>query len=549
MTGNEILARCLKDHGVDVMFFLMGGPMIDCENACHKREIRMIDVRHEQAAAMMATAYSRLRRRAAVCMACSGPGAMNLVTGVANALVDSAPVVAIGGSSPVSQSGMGAFQETDQVAVFRPITRWADRCYDPRRIPEYIDAAFRHAFASRPGPVYLDMPGDVLYREVPDDQIRWLPDGNGRTHSPGDLPPRRRPLGDPGLVDRAAGLIAAAERPILISGSGIIWAHAEPELRTLVERARIPFYTTPQGRGVIPEDHPLCFLGARGTAWRDTDLVVIVGTRQNYVIGFARPPRVNPAARVIQIDIDPEEIGRNRAADCGIAGDAKAVLAQLVAAGEGRFHAERREAWISRLAGEDEDKRADLERRMSAGGRPIHPLRLCRELRDFLPRDAVLCVDGQEILNYARSAIPFYAPHSLNSGPYGCMGVGLPFGLGAKAAMPDQLVVVLHGDGSFGLNAMELDTALRHRLPVVCVICNNGGWTATDRFKIGRDLGFTRYDLMFGPIGCHAEYVEDPDEIRAALERAAASGKPAVVNVRTDPAARAQTQRYADYST
>lgn len=542
MTGNEILARCLKDHGVDVIFFLMGGPMIDCENACHRHEIRMIDVRHEQAAAMMANAYSRLRRRPAVCMACSGPGATNLVTGVANAFVDSAPVVAIGGSSPVSQSGMGAFQETDQVAVFRPITRWAERCYDARRIPEYVAAAFRHAYGARPGPVYLDMPGDVLYREVPDDQVRWATGTDGSA-------PRRRSQGDAALVERAAGLIADSARPIAISGSGVLWAGAEPELRALVERARIPFYTTPQGRGVIPEDHPLCFLGARGTAWRDTDLVLVVGTRQNYVVGFTRPPRVNAAATLIQIDIDPAEISRNRHADCGIAGDAKAVLEQLLAAGEGRFHGERREAWISRLAGEDEGKRAELEQRMAAGGQPIHPLRLCREIRDFLPRDGILCVDGQEILNYARSAIPFYAPHSLNSGPYGCMGVGLPFGLGAKAAMPEKLVVVLHGDGSFGLNAMELDTALRHRLPVVCVISNNGGWTATDRFKVGRNLGFTRYDLMFGAIGCHAEYVEDPEGIRPALERAAASGRPAVVNVRTDPTARAQTQRYADYST
>ena len=542
MTGNEILARCLKDHGVDAIFFLMGGPMIDCENACHRHEIRMIDVRHEQAAAMMANAYSRLRRRPAVCMACSGPGATNLVTGVANAFVDAAPVVAIGGSSPVSQSGMGAFQETDQVAVFRPITRWAERCYDARRIPEYVAAAFRHAYGARPGPVYLDMPGDVLYREVPDDQVRWVAGTDGAG-------PHRRPLGDLALVERAAGLIANSARPIAISGSGVLWAGAEPELRALVERARIPFYTTPQGRGVIPEDHPLCFLGARGTAWRDADLVLLVGTRQNYVVGFTRPPRVNAAAKLIQIDIDPSEISRNRRADCGITGDAKTVLAQLLAAGEGRFHKERREAWISLLAGEDEEKRAELERRMAAGGRPIHPLRLCREIRDFLPRDAILCVDGQEILNYARSAIPFYAPHSLNSGPYGCMGVGLPFGLGAKAALPEKLVVVLHGDGSFGLNAMELDTAVRHRLPVVCVISNNGGWTATDRFKVGRDLGFTRYDLMFGAIGCHTEYVEDPEDIRPALERAAASGRPAVVNVRTDPTARAQTQRYADYST
>lgn len=539
MTGNEILARCLKEHRVEVIFFLMGGPMIDCENACLGQEIRMIDVRHEQAAAMMAIAYSRLRRQPSVCMACSGPGATNLVTGIANAFVDSAPVVAIGGSSPVSQWGMGTFQETDQVALFRPITRWADRCYDARRIPELVETAFRHAFGSRPGPVYLDMPGDILYRDVPEDQVRWTP----------AVAERRRPPGEPHLVERALDLIAGSERPVLVNGSGVLWAQAEEELRGLVEQARIPFYATPQGRGAIPEDHPLCFLGARGAGWREADLIVLVGTRQNYVIGFARPPRWNADAKLIQIDIDPAEIGRNRHADVGIVGDAKAVLAQFLDAGDGDFRAERRKNWISYLADQNEERRAEQERRMSTDRRPIHPLRLCKEVRDFLPRDAVLCVDGQEILNYARGAIPFYAPHSLNSGPYGCMGVGLPLGLGAKVAMSDKLVVVLHGDGSFGLNAMELDTARRHHLPVLCVISNNGGWAATDRFKVGRELGFTRYDLMFAAIGCHAEYVEEPGLIRPALERAAASGSPAVVNVVTDPGARAQTVRFADYST
>jgi len=539
MTGNEILARCLKNHRVEVIFFLMGGPMIDCENACLGHEIRMIDARHEQAAAMMAIAYSRLRRQPSVCMACSGPGSTNLVTGIATAFADSAPVVAIGGSSPVSQWGMGAFQETDQVALFRPITRWADRCYDARRIPELVETAFRHAFGSRPGPVYLDMPGDILYRDVAEDQVRWTP----------AVAVRRRPPGEPHLVRRALDLIAGSERPVLVSGSGVLWSQAEEELRGLVERANIPFYATPQGRGAIPEDHPLCFLGARGAGWREADLIVLVGTRQNYVIGFARPPRWNAGAKLIQIDIDPAEIGRNRYADVGIVGDVKAVLAQFLDAADDDFKPERRKSWISHLADQDEEKRAELGRRMSTDERPIHPLRLCKEVRDFLPRDAILCVDGQEILNYARGAIPFYAPHSLNSGPYGCMGVGLPFGLGAKVAMPDKLVVVLHGDGSFGLNAMELDTALRHHLPVLCVISNNGGWAATDRFKVGRELGFTRYDLMFAAIGCHAEYVEEPSLIRPALERAVASGNPAVVNVVTDPGARAQTVRFADYST
>lgn len=539
MTGNEILARALREHGVDHVFFLMGGPMIDAENACLAAGLRMIDVRHEQAAAMMATAYSRVLGRPSVCMAASGPGTTNLVTGVAHAFVDCAPVIAIGGSSPVSQYGMGAFQEMDQVAMMRPITRWAERAYDARRIPELLASAFRHAFAAQPGPVYLDMPGDVLYRDVDPSDIRWVePDVT-----------RQRPLGNPQLVDRAIGLLEQAERPVLIAGSGILWSGAAGELQAWVERSKMPFWTTPQGRGVIPEDHPLCFLNARATAFREADLVFVIGTRLNYVIDFGRPPRIAAEARMIQIDLDPAELGRTRHVDVGIAGDARAVLGQLLDAADRRL-AGRYDRWVTYLADLNEEKRLDAERAMSTDQLPIHPLRLCREVRNFLERDAILCVDGQEILNFGRQSIPTYLPgHRLNSGPFGTMGVGLPFGLGAKVARPDRQVVVLHGDGSMGLNAMELDTAVRHRINVLTVVSNNGGWTASDRPKAGRDLGYTRFDLVAQALGCHGEHVEHPDEISPALARAAQSGRPAVVNVVTEAAARARTARFATYST
>jgi len=539
VTGNEILARALREHGVDLVFFLMGGPMIDAENACLAAGVRMIDVRHEQAAAMMATAYSRVLGRPSVCMAASGPGTTNLVTGVAHAFVDCAPVIAIGGSSPVSQYGMGAFQEMDQVAMMRPITRWAERAYDARRIPELLAAAFRHAFAAQPGPVYLDMPGDVLYRDVDPSDVRWVePDVT-----------RQRPSGDPQLVDRAIGLLEQAERPVLIAGSGILWSAAAGELQAWVERSKMPFWTTPQGRGVIPEDHPLCFLNARATAFREADLVFVIGTRLNYVIDFGRPPRIAADARMIQIDVDPAELGRTRHVDVGIAGDARAVLGQLLDAADRRLTG-RYDQWVTYLADLNEEKRLDAERTMSTDQLPIHPLRLCREVRNFLERDAILCVDGQEILNFGRQSIPTYLPgHRLNSGPFGTMGVGLPFGLGAKVARPDRQVVVLHGDGSMGLNAMELDTAVRHRINVLTVVSNNGGWTASDRPKAGRDLGYTRFDLVAQALGCHGEHVEHPDEISPALARAAQSGRPAVVNVVTDAAARARTARFATYST
>jgi thiamine pyrophosphate-dependent acetolactate synthase large subunit-like protein len=542
--GSQILARALRRHRVNAFFYIMGGPMIAAESACIEEGLRAIDVRHEQAGAMMANAYARLLNTVGVCMAASGPGVTNLVTGVAHAWADSAPVLAIGGASPISQAGRGAFQEVDQVSMFKPITKWAERCTDPRRVPDMVSTAIRHALSGRPGPVYLDMPGDVLYREVDESEVNYPDPERGLS--------RARPLGDPALVDEAIRLLKQAERPIVITGSGIIWSGASAALQRLIERANLPFYTTPVGRGVVPEDHRLSFMAARATAFREADLLLVVGTRVNYVISHLSPPRFRADAKVIQVDIDPAEIGHNRPADVGIVGDARAVLDQLTeAADAGKLDARRFEAWVSHLTEIEATKKAEHEQAMSTDQRPIHPLRLCKEVRDFLDRDAILCVDGQEILNYGRQSIPTYEPaHRLNSGVFGTMGVGLPFGIGAKLAKPDKQVLVLHGDGSFGLNAMELDTAARHKIPVVTTISLNGGWTADPQGnKPGRNLGYTAFHKMAEALGCHGEYVEDPAEIRPALERAYSSGCPAVVNVLTDYRARASTAQYTNYTT
>jgi acetolactate synthase-1/2/3 large subunit len=280
-------------------------------------------------------------------------------------------------------------------------------------------------------------------------------------------------------------------------------------------------------------------------------VLLLIGTRINYVIGHLAPPRFNPDARLIQVDIDPAEIGHNHPADVGIVGDAHAVLEQLVDAADGRVDARRFETWRTHLGEVEAQKRVDAESAMSTDQQPIHPLRLCKEVRDFVDRDAILVVDGQEILNYGRQSIPtFVARHRLNSGVFGTMGVGLPFGIGAKVAKPDKQVLVLHGDGSFGLNAMELDTAARCNIPVVTVVSLNGGWTADPmRDKPGRDLGYTAFHKMAEALGCHGEYVEQPDGIRPALERAFAAGCPALVNVLTDWRARATTARFSVYTT
>jgi thiamine pyrophosphate-dependent acetolactate synthase large subunit-like protein len=541
ITGSELLAKSLQAQGMETLFYLMGGPMLETESACIKLGVRAIDSRHEQGASMMAHAYSRLTRRPGVCMASSGPGTINMATGVANAFVDAAPLVAVGGTSPRVFFGMDAFQEVDQLSMFKPITKWATRILDAKRIPDVVATAFRQATSGRPGPVFLDLPGDVLGEVIDESSVTM----------PAQWKPAPRAHGDPAAITEAVALLARAERPLIIGGSGVWWSDAGAALQAFVDATGIPFYTTPLSRGSIPEDHELAFLFARVKAFAEADVLLNVGTRFNYVIQFGRAPRFAADLKVIQVDVDPTELGHNRPADVPIFGDARAVLEQLTAAARGTIDKGRYGAWVSKLKSLDMEKGLESEKAMSSDEVPIHPLRLCKEVRDFMRRDAILVVDGQEILNYGRQSIPtFTAGHRLNSGPFGCMGVGLPFGVGAKVACPDKQVVVLHGDGSYGINAMEFDTAVRHRIPILVVVSNNGGWTADPKQdKPGRNLGYTRYDKVAEDLGGYGEFVEKPHEIRPALERAAAAGKPALVNVKTDYRARATTVRFSAYST
>jgi thiamine pyrophosphate-dependent acetolactate synthase large subunit-like protein len=545
ITGSEVLAKALRTQGVDTMFYLMGGPMLETEAACIQLGIRAIDHRHEQAAAFAAHAYTRILRRPGVCMGASGPGATNLLTGVATAFTDCAPLVAIGGSSPRVYLGMEAFQEIDQLAVFKPVTKWAERVYDARRIPDVVASAFRQATSGRPGPVYIDMPGDVLGEKVEEDAVTYAPAWK----------PAPRTLGDTGAIKEAIALLAKAQRPIIVAGSGVWWSDGGTALRAFVEATGIPFWTKPISRGLIPEDHALSFLNARSKAFTETDCVLAVGTRFDWMIQFGRPPRFAADMKVIHVDVNPAELGHNREVDVPIAGDARAVLEQLTAEAAGQIRPNMYASWTGKLRTLDAEKGADQDKAMSSDELPMHPLRLCKEVRDFIRRDAILVVDGQEILNFGRQAIPTYtAGHRLNSGAFGTMGVGLPYGVGAKVAKPEAQVLVLHGDGSFGINVMDIDTAVRHTIPVVCVISNNGGWTADAPWtrplpKPGRNLGYTRYDRLAIDLGAHGEHVEKPHDVRPALERAFASGKPAVVNVITDHKARAQTVRFSAYST
>src|SRR5437764_7163476 len=343
LTGNEILARCLKAQGVKDLFFIMGGPMLDAELDCIKEGIRLIDTRHEQGAAYMAQAYSRVTQGPGVCMAASGPATLNLGTGLANALVDCCPVIALGGSSPISQFGRQVFQEIDQVKAMEGWVKYADRVHNVKRIPQRIEFAFQKALLGKPGPVYLDFPGDVLYAKVPEDQVDWSYLGRPV------LQPR--PYAEPQAINALVDAIKQAKAPIICSGSGVLWSHAWDEMRQFVEKAGIPFYTTPQGRGVLPDDHPYSYLTMRSSAFREADLIIVLGTRMNYVIAHAAPPRFNQDAKIARIDIDADEIATApRKVDIGIVGDCKMVLRQIASGANGHFDRERFGPWRKKLA-------------------------------------------------------------------------------------------------------------------------------------------------------------------------------------------------------
>lgn len=545
--GYDILAQALKKQGADTMFFIMGGPMQQAENSAAAHGIRCIDVRHEQAAAMSAHAYARVRNFPGLCMAASGPGTLNLSTGLATTWADCTPVVAIGGSCSSQEIGNGTFQEVDQVAAMKPFTKWSERITEVRRIPELMAKAYRTAMSGKPGPVYIDIPGDVVNGEVDENDVVWPDYSRARDVA--------RPGADPAMVERAVALLASARKPVLVYGSGAgIWSDAGAALKAFVDATGIPFYATPQARGAIPEDHENCYLAARNLALREADLILIVGTRTNYIIGHARPPKMNGDAKFIRIDIDPTEIDTTVRLDLGLIGDARRVMEQINEAGKGRLRKSQYDEWRNYIAKGSRQRDDVLNAKLNNDATPIHPLRLGKEIRDFMDRDAIMVVDGREILEFGRVTIPTFLPgHRLNSGTFGTMGVGMPYAVGAKAASPESQVICLHGDGSFGMNAMEIDTAARHKLPVIVVISLNGGWTADGAGKkVGSRLGYPRYELMAQAFGCHGEYVDKPGDIRPALERARKAnleGKAALINVRTDENARAHAGRFSRYMT
>jgi acetolactate synthase-1/2/3 large subunit len=532
-SGGHLVARALKAEGVQAIFTLCGGHIIDIYDGCTDAGIKIIDVRHEQAAAHAADAWTRLTGVPGCAAVTAGPGITDAVTAIANAWRAQVPMLLIGGQGPLVQAHMGALQELDHVGLMRPITKFATTVYHTERIPEILGMALRQAYSGRPGPAFVEIPADVLFNAVPEDAV--VDPGRYRSHG--------KPRGDARLVEEAAKLLARAERPAVLAGSQVWHCRGSAQLQTFAEKTQVPVYLNGGARGSLPPGHPLLLVRSRREALAQADVILVIGTPFDFRLGYGK--RLAAGAKVIQVDLDAGEIGHNRGVDVGIAADAAAVLEQLADALPGR--AEGRRAWLAHL---QTDEQKALEKDLpflNSDAVPIHPLRLAREINDFLTEDSIFIGDGGDVVTMSAGVIQTRRPGQwLDPGPLGTLGVGMPFALAAKVAFPQKEAFVLFGDGAFGFNGFEYDTAVRFNLPVVGVVGNNAAWNQIRYGQISRYgaargdtanlLAPTRYDRVVEALGGHGEHVERPQDIRPALERARASGRPACVNVVIDPA-------------
>jgi acetolactate synthase-1/2/3 large subunit len=533
VTGGHLVARALKAEGIEAIFTLCGGHIIDIYDGCTDAGIRIIDVRHEQAAAHAADAWTRLTGMPGCAVVTAGPGTTDAVTAVANAWRAQVPMLLIGGQGPLKQAHMGSLQELDHVALMKPITKFATTVYHTERIPEVLGMAFRQAYDGRPGPVFVEIPADVLFATVDESAVV----------DPGQYRSRGKVYGDVKLVEEAARLLALAERPAVLAGSQVWHCRGVAELRAFVEAARVPVYLNGAARGTLPADHPHLFVRSRRDALAQADVILVLGTPFDFRLGYGR--RLAPDANIIQVDLDYGELGHNRGIDIGITGDAAAVLGQLASA-LGNVPAERRKAWLEHLRGVEQKALAKDLPLLNSDAVPIHPLRLAREINDFMREDTIFIGDGGDVVTISASVIhPRQPGQWLDPGPLGTLGVGMPFAIAAKVAFPRKEAFILFGDGAFGFNGFEFDTAVRFRLPVVSIVGNNAAWNqirygqiaryGAERGDIANLLAATRYDRVVEALGGYGEYVTEPREICPALERARASGKPACVNVMIDP--------------
>ena len=537
-TGSHLICKALKLEGVKNVFGLAGDHILPLLNTMVDQDFRIIDTRHEQAAVHMADAWSRITEQPGVCMYTT-PGFANAIPGLTNAMHTEGAVISIAGCADTHDLGRGAQQEIEQVAMAAPICKGSFIVTDARRIPEFIARAIRLGFSGRRGPVHLTIPIDVQEQSVEENEIVFA--------RPEEYRPKESVLTSDDLVREAIALLRQAQRPLAVAGCAAGYTLSGEALRRFIETTRVPVVTEEQARGLVSDDHPYVFgffergLNRVAAKLRDADVVVLLGRKQDFVIGFCRPPHVAADAKIIQIDPSPMEIGRNRGVAVGIVGDVTSVLEQLTK--EASKYTWNELPWIEDLRGARAAQGEWVEK-LAQPKTPMHALFVHKTVQSILRPDDCLVFDGGDFCHFGRSLLPALKPkHWLYVSSLGMLGSSLPQALAAKVAYPDSRVIMMTGDGAFGFNAMEFDTAVRHKLNVVAILGNDSAWGIDRQIQLGlygrpvaTDLLQTRYDQVVQGLGGYGEFVERPEDFRPALERALASQKPALLNVAVERA-------------
>ena len=535
VNGGKLVVDALKREGVEYIFSLSGGHINPIYEACAVEGIKVIDTRHEQAAAHMAEAWGRLTLKPGVCVVTAGPGFTDAITGVANAHMAASPMLIISGRSGVSETETLALQELEQIEIIRPLVKWAQVVYETKRIDEFVAMAFRHAMTGRPGPVFLEIPVDVINKQVDESEVV----------RPRGYRPEFKPGGSIEGLQKAIDMLSEAKSPAIFAGSGVYYAQGGTELKEFADLTGIPVFTNNMGRGILADDDPCCMGSALGglATLGSTDLIMVLGARLSFMLLQGRPPLIPAEAKVIQVDIEGSEIGRNRPIDLGLVGDAREILKELIQLAKERTWSFTQ--WKDSLRKNVEDTSKAMIDGMTRNKDLIHPLDLMLEINDFLDRDAIVVGDGGDTQVWTMMGRKVYEPgHYLGSGMFGCLGIGIPFGLAAKLRYPEKQVLVTMGDGSAGLNLMEFNTAVRFNIPIVMVVCNDCSWgmirhgqrmTFKNGQVVGCELGQVAYDKVVESLEGYGETVSRKEDIKPALKRAFDSKQPACINVYVDP--------------
>jgi 2-hydroxyacyl-CoA lyase 1 len=542
--GATLAARALKQQGVEYMFGIVGFPVFGLAAAAQREGIKFIGMRNEQAASYAAGAVGYLTGRPGACLTVSGPGVVHGLAGLANAKENCWPMILLGGASDSYQEGQGAFQEAPQVELARPYTKYSARPDVAKRLPFYIEQAVRMSINGRPGAVYLDLPDHFLTAQIEESEISF----------PLRTPEPPRVQAPVGAAKQAIDVLRKAERPLVIIGKGAAYSHAEDEVRAFIESTQLPFLSSPMGKGVVPDEHPLSVAPARGMALQDADVVVLLGARLNWIMHFGLPPRFDPNVKTIQVDIAADEIGRNVPAEVGLVGDLKAVVGQLneeLAAHPYRFDADA--GWRGQLGTKVEENKTFVQNMMNDESVPMGYYRVLRELQEQAPSGTLIQAEGAQTMDISRSVLMHDQPRlRLDAGSFGTMGVGLGQAIAAAVVHPDRKTICLEGDSAFGFSGMEVETACRYKLPIVFVIVNNnaigGGVDALpdDRFQSPAS-GYTidaGYEKMIEGFGGKGYLVRTPAELQTSLKQALEDDMPSIINVLIDPHARAKPQKH-----